>query len=187
MINPVITSLARTNDLALVIGRRIGVLAIALMVIAILVQVYFRYVLVKPLPWPEEAARFCMLWMTGLMAPSALRSGGFVAIDSLSLFLPALVGRALMLMLLVISLWVLIHGVQIGWNEVTGFGGKFKTASLYVPTTLEFDTWMRVPRSWMMASLLVGCVLMTTVTVELILRTLAGLKTYVDAPVVSGE
>ena len=49
------------------------------LVLAILVQVVFRYGFNNALPWPDEAARFCMLWMTGLMAPTAFRRGGFVA------------------------------------------------------------------------------------------------------------
>ena len=61
------------NNVVLKIGRGIGIIAIALMVVAILIQVFFRYVLNNALPWPDEAARFCMLWMTGLMAPTALR------------------------------------------------------------------------------------------------------------------
>ena len=69
------------NDLLLRVGRAIGVVAVAAMVVAILIQVFFRYILNNALPWPDEAARFCMLWMTGLMAPTAFRNGGFVAID----------------------------------------------------------------------------------------------------------
>ena len=69
------------NDVALKIGRAVGIVAIGLMVLAILIQVFFRYVLNNALPWPDEAARFMMLWLTGLMAPTAYRRGGFVAID----------------------------------------------------------------------------------------------------------
>ena len=75
--------LGAINEGILRIGRAIGVVAVALMVVAILIQVFFRYVLNNALPWPDEAARFCMLWMTGLMAPTAFRTGGFVAIDML--------------------------------------------------------------------------------------------------------
>ena len=56
------------------------------MVIVILVQVFFRYVLNNALPWPDEVARFLMLWMTGLIAPSAYRWGGFVSIEFLERF-----------------------------------------------------------------------------------------------------
>ncbi|NQZ74109.1 MAG: TRAP transporter small permease subunit, partial [Dinoroseobacter sp.] len=51
-------------DYVLAIGKAISIVAIGLMVIAILIQVFFRYVLGNALTWPDEAARFCMLWMT---------------------------------------------------------------------------------------------------------------------------
>jgi len=153
-------------------GRAVVVVAIALMVLAILIQVFFRYVLNNALPWPDEAARFCMLWMAGLMAPTAFRRGGFVAIEMLHTALPRIAGSLLSLFVLLLSIAVLIVGVQIGWAEITGFGGRFATAALYVPTSLSFDEWMRVPRSWMMASLFVGVVLLISVNVELLLRTI---------------
>ena len=169
----VLAPLSFVNETVLRIGRAIGIVAIGLMVLAILIQVFFRYVLNQALPWPDEAARFCMLWMMGLMAPTAYRRGGFVAIDTLRHVLPRNVGQILSLFLLLISLLVLVVAVQIGWKEVTGFGGRFTTASLYVPTSLSLETWYRVPRSWMMASLLVGVILLTSVNIELILRNIA--------------
>lgn len=158
------------NSGLLAVGRWIGMVAIAAMVVAILVQVFFRYVLGNALPWPDEAARFCMLWMTGLMAPTALRRGGFVAIDVLEAMLRGVAAHLLQFVLLAIALMVLIVSVQIGYKEVTGIGGRFATASLYVPTSFGFDNWYRVPRSWMMLSLLVGVILLISVCVELMLE-----------------
>jgi len=171
----VLSPISLVNAQLLKLGRAIGIVAVALMVVSILVQVFFRYILNNALPWPDEAARFCMLWMTGLMAPTAFRQGGFVAIDMLVIALPRVVGQLLTLFLLFLSLMVLVVAVNIGWNEVTGFGGRFTTASLYVPTSLGFDEWLRVPRSWMMASLLIGVILLVMVNVELILRAIVGL------------
>ena len=142
------------------------------MVVAILIQVVARYVFNNALPWPDEAARVCMLWMTGLMAPTAFRRGGFVALDMVSGFLPKAAAALLSLFLLLISIGILIVALPIGWSEVTGFGGRFATASLYLPT---FDGWFRVPRSWMMLLLLVGVVLLLMVNVELILRSIVTL------------
>ena len=88
----VMTPLRLVNEAVLALGRAIGIVAVAAMVIAILVQVFFRYALNNALPWPDEAARFCMLWMTGLMAPTAFRRGGFVAIDTVVRLLPARIG-----------------------------------------------------------------------------------------------
>ena len=160
------------NSHLLRIGRWIGIVAVALMVVAILIQVVFRYVFNNALPWPDEAARFCMLWMTGLMAPTAFRRGGFVAIDMLPMALPRMIGNLLSLVLLFISLAVLVVAVQIGYGEVTGFGGKFATASLYVPGNVTLTEWIRVPRSWMMMSLFIGVILLVLVNIELILRNL---------------
>ena len=54
----VLTWVGALNGGLLRIGRAIGVVAVALMVVAILIQVFFRYVLNNALPWPDEAARF---------------------------------------------------------------------------------------------------------------------------------
>jgi TRAP-type C4-dicarboxylate transport system permease small subunit len=161
------------------------------MVVIILVQVVARYVLNNALPWPDEAARFFMLWMTGLMAPTALRRGGFVAIDMLVLMLPRVVASVLMLGLLAVSGMVLVVAAQLGWAEVTGFGGSFKTASLMTFFTIDFADgvpfvrvdwgWQPMPRSHMMASLMVGVWLMLTVTGELMLRQIITMMGHGDA------
>lgn len=156
------------NDIVLRVGWWISVVAVGLMVLSILLQVFFRYVLGNPLAWSEEAARFCMLWMTGLMAPLAYRRGGFVAIDVMVRALPVRAGEVLSFILLLIILMVLITALPIGWGEVTGFSSKFATASLYYPN-LE-GGWTKVPRYWMMWSLLVCVFLLLTVNIELMLR-----------------
>lgn len=163
------------NAAVLKLGRGIGCVAVAFMVAAILIQVFFRYVLNNALPWPDEAARFGMLWMMGLMAPTAFRRGGFVAIETFPDMLPKRVGDILALLLLSISIIVLLVAVNIGYKEVTGFGGRFATASLYIPTSLSFEEWYRIPRSWMMMSLFVGIVLLISVNIELLLRSVIGL------------
>ena len=162
--------LAYVNERLLLVGRGVGIAAVAVMVIVTILQVFCRYVLDNALAWPDEAARFCMLWMAGLMAPTAYRRGGFVAIDTIPALMPRRLAEVLSLALLTLSLVVLVYCVQIGWKETTGLGGKFALASINLPTSITFDTWMRVPRSWMMASLSVGVTLLTLVNFELILR-----------------
>ncbi|MBT8458027.1 MAG: TRAP transporter small permease [Rhodobacteraceae bacterium] len=170
------------NDVILKIGRGIGIVAIGLMVAAILIQVFFRYVLNNALPWPDEAARFMMLWLTGLMAPTAYRRGGFVAIDLAVRALPERIGAIVSLFLLVVALAVLLVALPIGWKEVTGFSGSFTTASLQTVFIISFTDgfpwlsfefgWFKMPRSQMMASLLVGVFLLIVVNIELIIRSL---------------
>lgn len=165
--------LSAINAALLTLGRGIGVVCVALMVVFILIQVFCRYVLGSALPWSEEGARFLMLWMTGLMAPTAFRRGGFVSIDMLTLLMPRIAAALLQLLLLFLSLSVLLVGFKIGWAEVTGFGGRFTTDALWVPASLDFSEWMKVPRSWTMASLATGITLLISVNVELILRSVA--------------
>lgn len=167
--------LGAVNAALLTLGRRLGAFCVALMVVAILLQVFFRYVLSSALPWPEEAARFLMLWMAGLMAPTAFRRGGFVSIEMLVRFLPRRPAALLTILLLLLSLAVLTMGLQIGWSETTGLGGRFATDSLSVPSSLDLSTWVKVPKAWMMASLVVGLGLLISVCVELILRAIATL------------
>ncbi|NIZ14259.1 TRAP transporter small permease [Phaeobacter sp. HF9A] len=185
LLKGLIRPLSWVNDHLLRLGRGIGIGAIAVMVAVTLVQVFCRYVLGNALPWPDEAARFCMLWMTGLMAPTAFRRGGFVAIDILPSLLPRRAVSLLTLLLLAISLSVLLVALQIGWKEVTGLGGRFASASLYVPTAVDFSSWHRVPRSWMMGSIVVGMALLVLVNIELILRNLAALLSVHDLPVIA--
>jgi len=163
------------NGALLALGRWIGAICLGLMVVVILAQVFFRYVVNNALPWPEEASRFLMMWSTGLMAPTAFRRGGFVAIDMVIRMLPRAVATALSVVLLSVTILVLWIALGIGWSEVTGIGGRFETDSLRVPVSLDLATWMKVPKSWMMASLLVGVALLLLVAVELALRNLFAL------------
>tara|TARA_B100000683_G_scaffold146247_1_gene141739 strand:- start:650 stop:1258 length:609 start_codon:yes stop_codon:yes gene_type:complete len=159
------------NDIAGRIGRALSVFAIAVMVIVILTQVFFRYVLNNALPWPDEAARFMMLWLTGLMAPVALRQGGMVAITSVLESFPRPLFKLTSLLLLCLSLLVLIVGFQLGWKHVNS-GWLFSSSSLKVPLFLIGMKSVKIKLAWMYMSLFTGVSLMILVNVELILRAL---------------
>jgi TRAP-type C4-dicarboxylate transport system permease small subunit len=163
------------NAAVLAFCRNLGAAMVAVMVIIILLQVFFRYVLGTALAWPEEAARFLMLWTTGLMAPTAFRRGGFVSIEMLTRLLPTRPAALLTLALLGLSLTLMVVGIQIGWSEVTGLGGRFTTDSLHYPTAFDFSTWAKVPKAWMMLSLVVGLALLISTCIELMLRNLVTL------------
>ncbi len=153
------------------VGRWAAIVALAIMVFVILLQVFCRYVLGTALPWPDEAARFLMLWMTGLAAPVAYRRGGFVAIDMLERAIPRSAAALLMLFLQIVALAVLLTAIQYGWKHVNS-GWLFASSSLRVPLDLIGGTSAKVKLAWMYLSLWVGMVLLTLVNVELILRSL---------------
>ncbi len=165
-------ALGSLNGAVLTLGRGLGAVCMAAMVVIILAQVFYRYILGSALAWPEEAARFLMLWAAGLMVATAFRRGGFVSIDILVRLLPRMTASALSLVLLALSLVILVVAIRISWSEVTGIGGRFETDSLRYPSTWDLSVWTKMPRSWQMASMLTGLVMMISVCVELMLRNL---------------
>jgi len=159
------------NDLAGRIGRFISVIALAMMVFVILLQVFCRYILNNALPWPDEAARFLMLWLTSLMAPIALRQSGFVAIDTLHRYFSSHLFSAIALLLSLISLIVLLVAFQLGWKHV-GSGSMFSSASLRIPLYLVGLKTIKMSLFYMYLSLFTGVTLMIFVNIEMILRQL---------------
>jgi len=159
------------NDVTGRVGRWLSIGAIAIMVAVILLQVFCRYILNNALPWPDEAARFMMLWLTGLMAPVAFRHGGMVAITGVLELLPRQLVSALSLLLLVISLMVLVVGAQLGLKHVES-GWLFASSSLKLPLFLVGMKSVKIKLAWMYMSVLTGVCLMILVNIELILRSL---------------
>lgn len=82
--NFMITWLSTFNNFILKICKQLGILLIGLMLVIVLIQVFFRYVLNDSLVWPEEVARFMMVWLTFLMAPIGYRLGSNVSLDMIS-------------------------------------------------------------------------------------------------------
>ena len=157
------------NSTILRIGRQLAWIAIFLMVLVILIQVFFRYILNNALPWPDELARFLMLWMTGFIAPSAYRWGGFVSIEMLPKLLPKLIENILLLILLSLSLFILIIGFQLGLQHIK-IGWIFESSSIKIPFHLIGGEQKALKLAWMYMSLPVGIFLLILVNIELILR-----------------
>jgi len=174
MLTPV-RLLSALNTVILRAARQVAWVALGLMVLVILAQVFFRYVLNNALAWPDEAARFMMLWMTALMAPSAFRWGGFVSIDMVPAALPRVPALILALALYLVCLAVILAGLYFGWAHTMGFGGNFNSGSLRIPLDWFGGEMVRVKLRYMYGSLLFGMAMLLLVNVELILRTLISL------------
>ena len=163
--------LQNINTFILRIGRQFAWIAILLMVIVIIIQVFFRYVLNNALPWPDEVARFLMLWMTGLIAPSAYRWGGFVSIDMLQRFLPKILSNILVFLILIISLSVLLIGFEMGLKHINA-GWIFSSSSIKLPYSLLGGKTEAMKLAWMYMSLPIGILLLISVNIELTLKTI---------------
>lgn len=159
------------NDVADRIGRSMAAVAMGLMVVVILMQVFFRYVLNNALPWPDEAARFFMLWLVGLMGPIAMRRGSMVAITGLQKLLPGTFCQILISLLLLLSLLVLAVTIKLGWTHVNS-GWLFTSSSLKLPLQIIGMEPVKLKLAWSYMSLFVGFCLMFVVNLELLLQML---------------
>lgn len=91
-------------------------LLMAAMVASVVAGVFFRYALSSALPWPEEFARFAMIWVTMLGASLVLRYTGHIAVLFLVDWLPAQARRAVLLLgKLLVALFLvllLVNGID---------------------------------------------------------------------------
>jgi TRAP-type C4-dicarboxylate transport system permease small subunit len=61
--------------------RILMILSFSIMVILIFGQIIFRYVLFRPIPWAEEAARFFFVWATFLGASVAVKNRAHINVS----------------------------------------------------------------------------------------------------------
>ena len=157
--------LCQLNDFLLGVGRQLAWMCVALMTIAILVQVFYRYILDSALPWPEEAARALMIWMTGFAAPTAYRYGGFVSIDLIREKLPRILRTMLVFTLLILAGIVLIKLLDLALQFFQR-GFRSDTSTLRFP----WDTTQKLKRAWIYLAMPVCFGGMLLVNLELVIR-----------------
>lgn len=63
-------------------------LLFGVMTLVIFLQVIFRYILLAPLPWSEELARYLFIWITFLGGTLAARKGNHIGMEMLQNALP---------------------------------------------------------------------------------------------------
>jgi TRAP-type C4-dicarboxylate transport system permease small subunit len=81
---------------ALLAITKLAIIAISVvMVFVTLAQVIFRYVLAAPLPWSDELARYCFVWIVFLGATVGLFRGIHLGVDLFVNMLPRKVQRGL--------------------------------------------------------------------------------------------
>ena len=139
-----------------------SVIAISVvMVVVTLAQVFFRYVLAAPLPWSEELARYCFVWIVFLGAAIGLERGIHLGVD---IFVNLLPPR-------------LRTGLEVLSNAMIGcFAAAIIYASLPVigMNMLQRSPAIGVQMSWIYIAIPVSMALVFLICVERIVRTLRG-------------
>lgn len=94
----------------------------AYMTLAVLAQVFGRYVFNYSISWTEETARYAQIWVVLIGAGIAMRRGLHVAVEVLAAMLPVNLSRLLSVVIAAACLCflgVVIYGsfalIQLGW------------------------------------------------------------------------
>lgn len=80
----------------------IGLLAMSIVIIGL--QVFFRYVIVSPIPWTEQLARYMFIWMTMLCLPVLFYRGQTMAFTLIFDAMPRILQTIIDTVIIVIAL-----------------------------------------------------------------------------------
>ncbi len=150
--------------------RGFGITLILLMVTAITVQVFTRYVLGRPIAWVEESATYAFIWMAFVGASVGLKQGRHILIATFGAHLPPRIAAAMRMLVWALVLLMLV--VQ-GW-KVMGVEGRSSTISLPI----------ELPRSWFYSlPLTLSAASMAFTSVYLLLIELPVIAGRVHAPI----
>jgi TRAP-type C4-dicarboxylate transport system permease small subunit len=116
----------RTSDII----NRFTEMAVFVIVLAmafdVLIEVVFRYVLLLPIFWTEELARYCLVWSSLLAAGIALKRGQHIAVAFVTEKLPqrirmaaALGGEILVAAMVAIIFWGGIYLVMLTRHQLS--------------------------------------------------------------------
>jgi TRAP-type C4-dicarboxylate transport system permease small subunit len=140
---------------------RIGIIFVAMI---LFLQVVLRFVFNTGLPWPEEAARYVMIWVTMLAGSLLIRDEQLIAVDFFDKYWPAewlgyrnAVFRLLLAIMLAIMVWY-------GMDQAL-FAAYRKTATLEI-------SWF-----WPYLAIPVGAFLMLLNMILLAIRDLTAPRT----------
>lgn len=100
------------NGTIVLYARNVAAVLIAIMTVAVLAGVFFRYVLNNSLSWTEDSSILMMIWVAFLIAPYAYRTGGHVGIELVVTALPEALFRLIRITTHLLIIWLLVRFMQ---------------------------------------------------------------------------
>ena len=137
----------RLSDIVNRIAEIALVVIISIMAVVVFVEVIFRYVLLLPLFWTEEFARYCLVWSSLLGAGVALKRGEHIAVTFFADKFPQ--GIRMEASLLVQIFIAAFLGV-VFWGGLC----------LLIITRHQLSPAMRIPISWPYMAVPIGSLIM---------------------------
>ncbi|MDI3548301.1 MAG: TRAP-type transport system small permease protein [Halanaerobiales bacterium] len=120
-----------------IIEELIPIITLALTVVALIIQVFFRYVLNISLEWPFELSIYAFVWTLYLGAAYARREGKHVKLDIIYNRLSPRVQAFFNLIFNIITTWIFLIILYPVWNYLL-FTYRIKTVALKLPWTYVF-------------------------------------------------
>jgi TRAP-type C4-dicarboxylate transport system permease small subunit len=114
-----------------------GVFVFGVMVVAIWLEVLYRYVLLDPLAWTDELAVYCMIWLGYLGIGVGLRHDEHPSLEFLARRLPPAAQSA--------CRWIVNGGILLFLAVVTGYGFIYAFSSGQVRQTGSLGISMTLP------------------------------------------
>ncbi|MDT0595170.1 TRAP transporter small permease [Glaciecola petra] len=127
--------LGQLNNINATIGKNSAGILLAMMVLMIIAQVGFRYILNDSLTWTEELSKFAMVWIACLVAPWAYLHHLNVSIDMFHEALPKGMQR---IAEIIITLLVLIITFQFFKYSVGFVSNGMSINAASVPISLFY-------------------------------------------------
>ena len=130
---------------------------VPVMTVIIFMQVILRYIFLSPLSWPEELARYLMVWMSCLGSAYAVRKGMHISIVFIKNKLPqsAQAGVTIGIHLLVIIFFI--------FGVVQGFKLSFSQ-------WIEHTAALELPMTYPTIAIPIGFAMMIMFTLELLIQ-----------------
>ncbi len=126
---------------------------LAIMVIALFLQVILRYLFKSATPWAEELARYAFIWLSMLGATVAMRRGRHMNMDYFVNLLPQNIGKITNIVAHILIIFFLA--------VVTYYG-----IGLVIMTHKQLSSGMRIPMSYVYLSIPIGSMFMIMFIVE---------------------
>ena len=153
----VLALLAKVNEAVCGTVKNLAGLLLMAMLLIVVMQIVFRYVLNDSLVWSEELAKAMMVWTAFLVAPWAYRIGANVRIELFIDEMPQVFRNSLTLLLNALVFWI----VAVFFWESVGFWER--------GLTVQADS-LPFPVAWFYSVVPITFAFMVLVGAELLLR-----------------
>lgn len=124
-------------------------LAVAILIIPVLLQIFSRYVgFIPRYIWTEELARFCFIWMIMIGAMVGVREGTHFDVDLMPALSPRMTAALRMLTLFAVFIFALVF-LYYGYQWVDA--GREQTSELAdLPMWMIFISWPLAGLIWIL-------------------------------------